>query len=146
MEASKSLFPLILVCLLALNCNHDQKPLFKDNTFHLVLYSDPSTDCLDCNLTALKILKGSLPPGRNIEIILKPSETNERFKALLKENSQESRLEFYESELKVQHPSILLIKGRLIFMSLYITTQDPFLFDEYMRICRDLFLNWEVSR
>ena len=85
------------------------------------------------------MLKHYIHPGKNFEIYLAKSNDNERFKLFLQDNFKERGLSFYEINLKVPHPSILLVKGRSIHMFFYIPN-DPFLLEETLSPGKDFFL------
>jgi hypothetical protein len=140
MAARTGLSLLIFLLLLTFNCKEKEEPYLKDNVSHFVLYTDSSSGCFSCATTALNMLKDYVHPGKNLEIYLTKSKDNERFKLHLRDSFKERRLSFYEINLKVPHPSILLIKGRSVYMFFYIPN-DPFLLEETMSLGRDFFLS-----
>ena len=140
MAARPGVYLLIFLMFFTLNCKDREESYLQDGTFHFVLHTDPSSDCPDCIMTALKIMTRYIPQDQNLYIYLKKSKDNERFKSFLKDSFKERELSFYVFDLKVPHPSILLIRGKSIYMYLYIPN-DPFLLGEYLSLCRNFFLS-----
>jgi hypothetical protein len=140
MAARTGLSLIIFLLLFTLNCQEKEESYLQDGIFHFVLYTDPSSDCFSCTTTALNMLKDYIRPGKKLEIYLVKSNDNERFKLHIEEIFKERGLSFYEINLKVPHPSILLIKGRSIHMFFYLPN-DPFLLEETISLCRDFFLS-----
>jgi hypothetical protein len=145
MEKGRSLFVIFLVLLLVLQCkegNDKRKQLspFDDAKFHFVLYTDPSSDCLDCNFTAIDFLGKHRQQDQTIEICLKESNHNDNFKRLLREKFNESKFHFLEFNMDIPHPSIILIKGNSVYMHLYVAN-DHFLMRDYVSVCAQFFSN-----
>ncbi len=147
MEKSKGFYLTILI-LLMVCCSSDQPEVLQpnwpldDGQSYFVLYTNPDSDCFDCNLKALKFLDSHIEGGKEIRVYLKKSKHNQRFQVLLEEHLQRRSLLFHEIDLKVPHPSILLIKGRSIYMHLYISN-DAFLFEEHISLCARFFSDIE---
>lgn len=139
MAARTSAFVLTFVILFTINCKDREEQYLKDGNLNFVLYVDPSSDCPDCVMNAMKILSKYISRDQKIYIYLQKSKDNERFKLFLKDSFKERELSFYVVDLKVPHPSILLVKGKSIYMHLYIPN-DPFLLNEVLQLCRDFFL------
>lgn len=139
MAARTSVYLLTFVMLFTFNCKDREESYLNDGIFHFVLHTDPSSDCPDCIMNAMKILSKYISKNQKIYIYLKKSKDNERFKFFLKDSFKERELSFYVVDLKVPHPSILLVKGKSIYMHLYIPN-DPFLLNEVLLLCRDFFL------
>jgi len=139
MAARPGIYLLTILMFFTFNCKDKEESYLPDGIFHFVLHTDPSIDCTDCIMTGLKIIASYIPREQCLAIYLKKSKDNERFKSFLKNNFKERELSFYVVDLKVPHPSILLVKGKAIYMYLYIPN-DPFLFGEYLSLCRDFFL------
>lgn len=140
MAARTSVFILIFVMLFTFNCKKKGESYLPAGNFNFVFHTDPSSDCPDCIMNALKIMGKYIPQNKNLDIYLKKSADNERFKSFLTESFKERKLSFYEVDLKVPHPSILLVKNKSIYMYLYIPN-DPFLFEKSLSLCRDFFLS-----
>jgi len=140
MAARTSVYILIFVMLFTFSCKKKGESYLHDGNFHFVLHTNPSSDCPDCIINALKLLDKYITKNQNLDIYLKKSEDNERFKSFLNESFKERKLSFFEVDLKVPHPSILLVKNKSIYMYLYIPN-DSFLFEESLSLCRDFFLN-----
>lgn len=139
MAARTIVYLLTFFLIFTLNCKDRDESYLKDGIFHFVLHTDPSSDCPDCVMNAMKILSKYISRDQKIYIYLQKSKDNERFKLFLKDSFKERELSFYVVDLKVPHPSILLVKGKSIYMHLYIPN-DPFLLNEVLQLCRDFFL------
>lgn len=121
--------------------------LFNDEDFHAVLYTNPSSDCVDCIFKALKSLDANASEGEPIYVLLKPSKDNERFVNYVKSEFRTLRtIKFIEHTLDVPvsstppTPSIVMMRKKKIYMWLYIQN-DPFLFEKCIEKCLQLFSN-----
>jgi hypothetical protein len=139
MAARTSYYLLVFLVFFTVNCKERKESFIQDGMSHYILYTDPSSDCFSCNTTGLKILNSYISQG-NLQIYLKPSKDNERFKIFLSDSFKERGLTFYEINLEAPHPSILLVRGKLILMYFCIP-KDPLLLEEMLSLCRDFFLS-----
>lgn len=139
MAARPGIYLLTFLMFFTFNCKDREESYLTDGSLHFVLHTDPSIDCTDCIMTALKTIARYIPRDQCLPIYLKKSKDNERFKSFLKNNFKERELSFYVVDLKVPHPSILLVKGKSIYMYLYIPN-DAFLLNDVLLLCRDFFL------
>lgn len=147
MEKSNGFYLIILIFLMVCCSSEQSKDIqpnwpLDDGQSHFVLYTNPASDCLDCNLKALKFLGNHIETGKEIRVYLKKSKHNANFRVLLEDHLQNRSLLFREIDLKVPHPSILLIKGRSIYMHLYISN-DAFLLEEHISLCARFFSDIE---
>jgi len=139
MEKRTGRYLLALLIILALNCHRQNAPGFGDN-LAFYLYTDPVTDCFTCNLTALKILDGYLEKNDKFKVIIRNSVHEKNLKITLRENFGHRDFKFFESDLEIQHPSILLMKGKTVCMCLYIPN-DRFLLQDTLDKCFQIFSN-----
>jgi hypothetical protein len=141
MAKSKCALILILILPFLFSCKEDKKVDFGDDNFHFALYTDPSGDCISCNLIALKMLNDFIDKNQKLRVILKKSKHNENFKIMLEEDFAGREFLFIENKLKVPHPSILLIKKSSVYMYFYISN-DHFKLKEYLKSCSEFFLEF----
>lgn len=141
MAKSKCVLILILILFFSISCSEDKRIDLVDDNFHFVLYTDPASDCISCNLIALKMLNDFIDKNQSIKVYLKKSKHNENFKIMLKEDFKGRNFLFNEYEFRVPHPSILLIKKNSIYMYFYISA-DHFKLKEYLESCSKFFLEF----
>ncbi len=133
-----------VVVFVSLSCSKKQEntqgevryPGFEE--LHFVLYTDASTDCQSCIMKAIKLLESHVEKERQLVVYLKKSAVNKNFKKTLMESFKDRHFFFYERSLTIPHPSILLIKGKSLYMRLYIHP-DEFLVNEYLEKCTHFF-------
>lgn len=141
MEKIPGLSLIILLLVLLPGCRQESDPGLgqREDRFTFVVYTDPGSDCLECGMFALGLLDEFLGPDEKIEIVIKKTEHNENFKRMLRVDLKHRGLVFIEKEMKVPHPSVLLLRGSVVYMYLYIP-KDAFKRKEFLDICRAFFL------
>ncbi len=116
---------IIFLCLFAFQCAPEKKrDLYEDGNYHLVLYTSPSSDCLDCINKAIKALDQVNPPDESIEIVVKKSEDLQDYKEYLANNYSNRSFSFSIRKLSLPHPSVALIKNNRIHMYFFVTNEE----------------------
>ncbi|HLP60085.1 MAG TPA: hypothetical protein VK186_14695 [Candidatus Deferrimicrobium sp.] len=131
MENSRGTLLIILsISLVYLSCSkkEEKADFFNDEDLHFVLYTNPSSDCIDCIHKALKALNTNSDKGESIYVFIKPSQDKERFINYLKSEFPLKAIKFIDHTLNAPSPAIILMRKENVYMWLYIQN-DPFQFN-----------------
>jgi hypothetical protein len=142
MAKSRNVYLMIIILAVIVSCSSKQSTFFDDDNFHFALYVDPTSDCVDCTLKALRALSNSISKDDPIHIFIKRNDDAESFFTFLRSEFPSKEIKRFDHDLKVPHPSIVMIKKRSIYMYLFILN-DPFLFDQFINQCLQLFSNFK---
>ncbi len=119
MGKRKTVFLIAVLIFASCSFGHRAAVLNCGNNLSMVLYTDPSTDCVACNLIVLRALNKIR--GKNICIIIIRTEDSNEFQKFLHIEGFNFKTKVIEKPLKgVLHPSFLILKNNNIMMYLYI--------------------------
>lgn len=132
MEKSRN-FIVVLIVLAFVFCHSSKKektdkkaeiPDIDNDRFHLVYYTKPSTDCLECVHIALDTLKAHYGEKDKVLIFALRTFLDEDYHSYIDKNFSNVKIFILKESLNIPHPSILLIKNKKVYMYFYISP-DP---------------------
>lgn len=145
MGKSRCIVLIIIMSMMCVSClkKEANTDFFTNENFHFALYTNPSSDCIECILKALRALNTDTDQADPIYVFIKHSDDKDRFINYLKSEFRPRTIKFFDRELNAPSPAIVLIRKKNIYMWLYIQN-DPFLFDLSIKKCLQLLTNFNT--